>query len=284
MVLIPHLKFIEALVATKLPIHSIKEKLQDLDLRVDDQVLAVIINTIRSNYPTYFSETDPDPVTALWLEELDVLEMYAHLEGNSDFKQNILKMDGAVKLLQDPLMYRIITSIAMAHIEPEDIELIVQAKFNLEYSEDDINLFLKYFFSVSEWSRKQKQGYIVKIRDKQLSAYYKIALKGDKEFLLWKLGISPAKDFKEMLVEMTNDSFYNFKETSTIKPDSAQKWAQLSTRLMDKLDDMDKREKGEAKGLLSDIEFRIKTYATPNDIRSDFKHFTDLDIGSNDEL
>lgn len=87
-----------------------------------------------------------------------------------------------------------------------------------------------------------------------------------------------------MLVEMTNDSFYNFKETSTIKPDSAQKWAQLSTRLMDKLDDMDKREKGEAKGLLSDIEFRIKTYATPNDIRSDFKHFTDLDIGSNDEL
>lgn len=94
---------------------------------------------------------------------------------------------------------------------------------------------------------------------------------------MWKLGITPGKDFKEMLIEMTNDSFYNFKEQSGTRPESAQRWAQLSTRMMDKLDDLEKKDEKDAKNFLGDIEFKIKAFAVQKDIKPDFKHLSDLD-------
>ena len=75
--------------------------------------------------------------------------MFCHFTG-LQFPEKLDKVDGAFKLLNDPLMYRLITSMGLALITDEDIELIINGKFNMEYSAEDIKLFLKYFFNVSE--------------------------------------------------------------------------------------------------------------------------------------
>lgn len=152
MVLLPHLKYIESLVVSKLSVEQIKEKVQEIKFPVSDEVLAVIINTIRSKYPAVFYGTNPDAITAEWLRDsLDILEAFAYLNPEADFSDHKFnKLDKAFRILDDPLMYRIITSLAFANVEKEDIELITQAKFNLEYSAEDLQLFLKYFFNVRD--------------------------------------------------------------------------------------------------------------------------------------
>lgn len=55
---------------------------------------------------------------------------------------------GAHAIMNDPLMYRLITSMALSGITEEDIELIVNGKYNIQYSSQDINEFLYYFFNV----------------------------------------------------------------------------------------------------------------------------------------
>jgi hypothetical protein len=279
MILIPHIKFIESLVMSKYTLDQIVDKLKELKIATDDEVLGIIIKTLRQKYPAFFHGKEPEPITPQWLmDEMDIIEAYSYLRPEDDFSDyKFTSLEKAVRLLDDPLMYRIITSLAFANVEKEEIELITQAKFNLEYSSEDLQLFLKYFFNVKNWTRRQRQTYIDRISDKNLNFYYKLALKGDKEFLMWKLGITPGKDFKDMLVEMTNDSFYNFKEQSGSRPESAQRWAQLSTKLMEKLEQLERKDEKDAKNFLGDIEFKIKAYAVQKDIQPEFKHFKDLE-------
>lgn len=105
----------------------------------------------------------------------------------------------------------------------DDIEIIINARYNIEYTSEEIKCFLKYFFDVGKWSLKDRQNYVKTIKDPQLLVSYNLALKGDKEHLLWRLGVSPKKEFKDMLGDMITDSYYNFKEQSKVKPDVAQK-------------------------------------------------------------
>ena len=148
--------------------------------------------------------------------------MYGHLfdmEGTT----GTAGITGAFNVLNDPLMYRLITSMALAGITEEDIELIVNGKYNIHYSSEDIKEFLHYFFNVSEWNLNQKKEYVSTIKDSALLKFYKLALKGDKDYLVWKLGAAPDKSFNSMLRDMMVDSYYNFKERSKIDPDTAQK-------------------------------------------------------------
>jgi hypothetical protein len=93
-------------------------------------------------------------------------------------------VDGAFQVLNDPLMYRLITSMALAGITEEDIELIVNGKYNIHYSSDDIRQFLHYFFNVSNWNLDQKKEYVASIKDTGLLKFYKLALLGDKDYLV----------------------------------------------------------------------------------------------------
>jgi len=152
--------------------------------------------------------------------------------------------------------------MALALITDEDIELIVNGKYNMEYSSDDVKMFLKYFFNVSEWTLKDRQNYVKGINEPQLRKYYKIALKGDKQHLLWKLGVTPEKDFADMLRDIAQDSYYNFKEQSKIRPDVAQRWANLTIKVTDRIDTIEKDKRANADNILEDFEFKIKTFST----------------------
>jgi len=152
--------------------------------------------------------------------------------------------------------------MALALITDEDIELIVNGKYNMEYSSDDVQMFLKYFFNVGEWTLKDRQQYVKTINEPQLRKYYKIALKGDKQHLLWKLGVTPEKDFSDMLRDIAQDSYYNFKEQSKIRPDVAQRWANLTIKVTDRIDNIERERQSKSENLLDDFEFKIKTFST----------------------
>ncbi len=59
-----------------------------------------------------------------------------------------LGIKGAFDILEDPAMHQLITALAIARITDEDIELLVNGKFNVQYSPEDIKEFLHYFFDV----------------------------------------------------------------------------------------------------------------------------------------
>lgn len=61
-----------------------------------------------------------------------------------------LGIQGAFNVMDDPLMYKLITSLALARITNEDIELIVNGKYNISYVAEDIQAFLHYFFNVKD--------------------------------------------------------------------------------------------------------------------------------------
>ncbi|MBC8549663.1 MAG: hypothetical protein H8D23_08420 [Candidatus Brocadiales bacterium] len=149
-------------------------------------------------------------------------------------------IDGAFKVLNDPNMYRTITSLAMSGVTPEDIELIVNGKYDIEYSSADLDTFLKYFFNIDDWSRYEKDDYTNNIRDAHLKMFYSMALEEEKDYLMWKLGVAPNKSFDAMLRDMTVDSYYNFKEQSTRQPDQAHKWGMLMLKVQERLEKVEK--------------------------------------------
>lgn len=65
-----------------------------------------------------------------------------------------------------------------------------------------------------------------------------------------------------MLRDIAQDSYYNFKEQSKIRPDVAQRWANLTIKVTDRIDTIEKERQSKADNLLEDFEFKIKTFST----------------------
>jgi hypothetical protein len=89
--------------------------------------------------------------------------MYGYIFDIYTDKTNVRDIEGAIKILNDPLMKRLVTSLAIASITTEDIELIVNGKYNIDYSHENIKLFLKYFFDVEKYSFPEKKKLVEKV-------------------------------------------------------------------------------------------------------------------------
>ena len=179
-------------------------------------------------------------------------------EFNTEVPTGTAGIQGAFEVINDPLMHRLITSMALAGITKEDIELIVNGKYNIHYSSEDIEEFLKYFFNVDKWTLSDKKEYVSQVEDQTLARFYTLALKGDKDYLLWKLGAAPDKSFNLMLRDMMVDSYYNFKERSKVDPDTAQRWGGLAVKLTDRLERLEK-DTDNKQDLIEAIQVQIET-------------------------
>lgn len=252
---IPYIKFVETLIIGRLKPEQVVNECNSLGLEFPLSAAVAVDDTLRKTYEEYFLSKDlPDPV---WLHELNVEKMYGH-RFQVQVPAGITGITGAYKLLNDPLMHRLITSMALANANDEDIELIINGKYNIEYATEDIVEFLHYFFNVKGWSLVEKQRYVDTVNNPDLKRAYKLALSGDKDYLLWKLGAAPEKPFDEMLKDMMVDSYYNFKERAKADPELAQKWGALAVKITDRLEKLEK-ETGEKKDMFADIEFQLKS-------------------------
>lgn len=252
---IPYIKFIETLVVERLTATALNKKLEDFGLAFPEQVLKTVHKHLKSINPDHFGHARP-PADPEWLAELKIEKMYGYIFGYQ-LPAGTAGIKGAIDILNDPPMYRLVTSMALAKITDEDIELMVNGQYKTEYSDIDIVEFLHYFFNVKDWTFKDRQAYVKSVNREDLVRYYKLALKGDKDYLLWKLGAAPNKSYDDMIREMIVDSFYNFKDKAKYDHDVAQKWGTLTVKLTDKLDKIEK-DTSDKKNLFEDIQFKLK--------------------------
>ena len=251
----PYIKFVETLIVGRIKPDSIVNECNNLGFAFPLEAVVHCEKVLHDKNPEYFGSKDaPDPV---WIHELGIEKMYSH-RFQVQLPMGTAGIEGAYNIINDPLMYRLITSMALANANEEDIELIVNGKYNIEYATEDIVEFIHYFFNViNKWTLVEKQQYVNTVTVPELKSAYKLALRGDKDYLLWKLGAAPEKPFDIMLKDMMVDSYYNFKERAKADPELAQKWGTLAVKLTDRLEKLE-RETHEKQDMFADIQFQIK--------------------------
>ena len=256
---VPFIKYIESLVIARKPFEEIFQIVKELDVAMsslfESEDIMNVCQTIWNSNPEYFH--DPNALPDLdWLRAADDLKMVAYLM-KLETNEGISGIPGAFEILHDKNMYQTMSALALASVTDEDIELIINAKYNIHYETADIKEFLRYFFNVEEWSITDKRGYVSFVSDPRLKKYYELALDGDKDYLIWKLGIAPEKSFDAMLREMGSDCYYNFKEKMKANPDESQKWGTLALRIVDRLEKLNEAN-DEKRSIVEDIEFTLQ--------------------------
>lgn len=295
---IPFIKYVEALVACKLPIDTIYERIKQLNVPLSDvfdkAAIAQVYKALAKMQPDYFRTQDTLPDIE-WLRKLNIVKMVAY-ELKLPIIETTIGIEGAFDILKDSNMYEIITSLALVKVDDLDLELLISGKYNIHYTFEDIKAFLLYFFNVENWPLSLKKEYVDIVPASKTKTYYKLALDGDKDYLIWKLGIAPDKSLEEMLTGMAMDSFYHFKEKQRTNPDEAQKWGTLLLKVSEKIDGI-KKDEEEKKDLFSYVVFALEggdpeegepffnnkgKYVKSK--RKGFKHINDLKKEQDDEL
>lgn len=270
---IPYIKYIEALFACKYPIDKIKSLLIEHALpsaaNITDEILYKMYRTLASTNPDFFSNADEHVPNSVWLTDLEIQKFVAY-ELKLEIPEGTAGIKNALEILKDKSMYDVISTLALGKIEDEDIDLIVNGRYNIHYESIDIKEFIHYFFNVYDWTLSDKKNLVASITDTKLKKLYELALEGDKDYLIWKLGIAPNRSFDQMLREMMTDSYYNFKEKIKLDPDMAQKWGGLALRITDRIEKLT-QESTTKKSILEDIQFILQQPKQP------FKHLSELD-------
>ena len=238
----PHLKYIQTLIVGQQSAVEIVEELTRLKLEVIPDIITKIYQDLFKQSPNIFDKAKPINPDHDWLAELDILGMYGYR-----FEKSVAVskdgIQGAFKILDDSKICNIIYPLALAGIPTEDIELTCTGRFDINYEPNDFIQFLHYFANFKGWTNADKELYVNTILEPSLKEHYKLALKGDKNYLLWKLGAAPNKSFDQMLREMFTDSFYYFKEKQKKEAADAQRWGMLAVKISDRLDRIDEDSK-----------------------------------------
>lgn len=258
---IPHLKYIEALFLSFKTIPQVSKDLDELGLDLPYDVLEVIYTGLSEFSPQTFQEKDADYPTKEFLDEMGIAALWSFLNKFPMDDVETSTVEGAYKLLQDPLMYKIVTSVALVGMTEEDKEFILLSDFNTEYSQEHLEAFLHYFFNIRHWSVKDKKDWIENYSHPELKPVYVDALKQNKDYLFWKLGLKRNLSYKQMIADMGRDSYFLFKEAKSADPQRAQAWGKLAMALADKMNKIDTKDKEGPKGgnVISDIKFQIQT-------------------------
>lgn len=277
---LPFINYIKALIVCGKTVEEIIDLLLETGLPLTDKVTPHMIRSIGS----YLNKSNPKwfNVQAGTTPDLDWLKS----EGIAKFvaKQYQLSLDGgydgiegAIAILSDKTMYTVLTSLAIVKASDEDIELIINIKYNIHFSIYDIKEFLNYFFNMQDWTIVDKKQYVATITDKNLLSAYKIALEGDKDYLAWKLGIAPDISFESMLKQMMTDSFYKYKENIKSDIDTAQKWGAMAIKLSDKLERLNEANSAK-KSIFAEFVFSVEPDSTPDPLKptTKIRHISDL--------
>ena len=251
----PHKKFIQALLCERYGPDQVYEELSKVNLPFPAQDLQDMYMEIKPQQAAYFNhrrkEIDRD-----FLDKEGLHQMWAYY-----FKKptelDTYPVKGAFALLENVQLRILLYAMALAGTSAEDMELIVNGKFDINASSDDVDAFLYYFFNLKDFNYSEKvmlQDSFAK--DVNTKRAFKLALKGDKNYMLWKLGAAPDKSFDQMLRDMLADSYYLFKEKALTDPETATKFGSLAVKLADRLERVIQNEQ-KANDLFSEVKFEL---------------------------
>lgn len=276
---VPEKKYIQTLILGRMNAALVVDDLQLRKIPIVSGMKS-IYNELTTTNPDFFKKdnnTDPDPA---WLKSLGVEAMYAY-RFKKVTETPILGCAGAMKILEDPKLVRWIHVLSIAGISRTDIELILNAKYNISFESPDFDTFIDCFANYDGWSYADKEMYINQdVQDQELKALFKKALSGERSMLIWELGLGtdPSASFSEMLQDMFTDSYFNFKKKIKFDPDTAQKFAQLAIKIADRMERDQDKEREEA-DLFSEMKFKLD-----NENTTDKKKQAVVDIGDMDVI
>jgi hypothetical protein len=259
---VPEKKYIQVLIAGKNNAALVVDELQMRKISIPTNEMQAIYTEMVTSNPTLFKTNTKDEPDAEWLKDTQLSPMY-YYRFSKPTDISLQGCEGAFKMLEDPKMVRYIHALCLAGINADDIELILNAKYNISYETPDFAMFIRYFANYDGWSYTDKNMFVNATQDQDLKKIYRMALDGDRSTLIWKLGLGadPSASFDEMLRDMFTDSYFYFKEYIKFKPDDAQKFAALSIKLADRMDQMADKER-EQTDLFSELKMKLNNEST----------------------
>ena len=180
---LPYENYVKTLIATRRSNDDIVLNIRDMNLKITDQIVLDLKEQMYLEQSDYFEDVR-EPVDLDWLENHNIDKMFGYLFDHQ-IRRPIAGAEGALRIFEDAQMYRMVTAMALANVEADEIELVIQSKLDISYDHDDIVEFLNYFFDVKGWSKKDKELYLTSVTDSDLKRAYKDAVSGDKNKLYW---------------------------------------------------------------------------------------------------
>lgn len=246
----------------------------------DENAMKRIYEEVVTSNPAYFQDPAQQP-TDEWIEQMDVQPMYYFRYNKAaDSPVSVQGCRGAFKILEDPKIVRYIHALRLNGVPVEDIELVINAKYNISFESADFEVFIKFFANYQDWTYQDKELFIQNYAgEPDFKKLLKSALTSDRSQLMWELGLGtdPNASFDSMLREMTTDSFYLYKKNIKHDPDNATKFSQLFIKLMDRME-QNKEKEASAKDLFSELKIKLVTEDTKDKKKSNIIAKEDMDI------
>lgn len=270
---VPERKYIETLIIGGFNSDMIGEDLTNKKIQLPTPTQLKGIYEELTSDPE-FSTTKP---TQEWLESRGLIKMYSYRFKHGFDDVSIAGLENSFRILEDPQMKKFMYSLSLAGIPDEDIELIVNGRYDITYESADFQAFTDYFCNFRSWGYTDKELYVSSVQDEDLKKIYKLALKKDRYYLVWKLGLGtdPNVSFDQLLRDMMVDSYFMFKEKMKNFPDDAQKFGALAVRISNRLDSIEEAKK-DSGDLLSDLKFKLVVERT--DKEENIKNADELNL------
>lgn len=251
---VPEKLYIQTLIAGGMSVVQVIEELQRLNIEVPTNEMASILEEVREVVADLKSFDD------VTIEALQLSPMYYYrFQKPAPSGVSIVGCEGAIEILSDPRLTKIIRALSLTGINPIDIELLVNGRYQISHESPDFQLFIKYFANFEEWNYADREFFVEQVKDPEYKVTLKkAALKGDRHYLVWRLGLGtdPHMSMEQIFNDMMSDSYFTFKENVKNRPDEAHKFAQLAIKLADRLDQSDSRKK-ETHSLIDELKIKL---------------------------
>lgn len=262
MVRVPERKYLQTLMAGRLSSSLFVDELERcrIPLPAQADILELRDELIASN-PAYFAnpeeEADPDWITQMGLAPLFYYRFQKPTDGS------LKGCEGAFRMLEDPRMTKYMHLLAFSGMSLEDIELLLNSKYNISFETDDFTIFHKFFANYDDWKFLDKELYVDSIQDPDTKSLFHKAIKGERAQLIWELGLGadPGLSMDDLLRDMFTDSYFYFKKNVKRFPEDAQKFAGLAVKISDRLESMQGK-KDKAEDLITSLKIDLKTRST----------------------
>jgi len=251
---IPHYRFIQALICGKMPADDVIVEMNKWSLPFVPTAYNKFLSEIKKKDPSFFRSKnrawiDRDVADDLEVTSLLIFKFKYPAGLNTD------PIKEAFEMLANNNIRIMLYAMALAEVSLSDIELVINEKFDINVSSVGVSTFMDYFFNLKDFTFAEKQELEKSFStDVSTRRIFKVALRGNKDYTLWKLGAPGNKSLDSMLREMMTDSFYSFKEKSKNDSDVAIKFGNLALKLADKIDRIDEAA-NKADDLFSDLQF-----------------------------
>lgn len=274
---VPEKKYIQTLIAGRFNSGMVIDELANHRITVPvNDMKAIYEEMVQTNIK--FFQDQSVKATDEWISQLDLFPMY-YYRFKKVYNAPVLGCEGAFKMLEDPKMVKYVNALALSGVPKSDIELILNARYNISYETPDFDVFIKFFANYDGWSYQDKELFIASLQDVDLRRIYKSALTSERTQLIWELGLGtdPTASFDSMMRDMFTDSYFYFKKNLKFAPDEAHKFAQLSVKLADRMDQIQDKEEKE-RDIFSELKFKLEVEDTKSKKKSKIMDLTDTDL------